>query len=163
MIVLNEATQPADPIDEAIASLLEAALAHSENVTPAELAQAVLEGAQVLAEAGGLISWVKRVYSGKDDSASGEIEKESKGKLTAAKKKELLAHVEKLIDEAEKEIGKGEDGQSKGLMMRMGRTLLGGWPSLLLRAMNRSNGGIAAYLSSLRAVKTKLQAAPTEG
>ena len=111
----------------------------------------LLDGA--LEEAGGLLSWIKRLYTATDDripfELSGEIQR---GVRDAAHRQKLLDEIDGFIREAEK----AESGDSVGDFAR------GGLLGVRHRGDARSSGKIARYIKSLRAIRAKVQAVKTK-
>lgn len=108
---------------------------------------------EVLEEAGGLLSWVKRLYAATDDRIPFELTGEiQRGVRDSAHRQKLLDEIDDFIREAEK----AESGDSTGDFLR------GGVIGVSRRGDARSSGKIARYIESLRAIRAKVQAVKTK-
>jgi butyrate kinase len=100
-----------------------------------------------LNEAGGLLSWLARVYTGKDKDLPGELEEELSKIKTQAEKENLIKEINDFIYDAEQNISNDTRVVLRG-------SLLG----LMLTNKNRQNGVLDKYLSKLKEIRVKIRA-----
>jgi hypothetical protein len=105
---------------------------------------------QILGEAGGLISWFKRMYTATDGSVTRDLEFEiQRGIKDEEHRKKLLAEIDQFIKEA-------EAAQKGGVVSD---TFLAGAVGAWLRGKARSSGKIKEYIARLRSARAKLASA----
>jgi hypothetical protein len=172
MIVLREAAEDLtpDPVLDAAFALAEAAAASESSYSPELLAVYAQGAAMSLSEAGGLFSWIKRHYLAHDSSAAPEMRKEIEhGVRDEEHRKELIAHCDKLIHEAEHSWHVGS-GMVLGTAARAGAAMVGGpvtaignlhWlVGVVGRTAARSTGAVRKYIEAVKAVRSEIEKAP---
>ncbi len=142
----------ADPVDAAVLSLAEAAIASEREITVEQLQEAVAAKVEELTEAGGLISWLSRAHTGKDSTLPGKVKSEMNLIRTKADRDKHLEQVEKLIDEAK--------GVTAGQVLYHLAVpgLLFGTIGLIWRALNKNSASVTEYRTALHKLHGELKA-----
>lgn len=107
-----------------------------------------------LAEAGGLLSWLKRAYIGMDSSLLDELEEELKGRITTEReKRETLRDIDKFVQE-----GKGPTGTQLVYHLFAPHGPIGPIVSFILRTSNTNSGERGKYVEAMKKIRDKVSA-----
>lgn len=107
-----------------------------------------------LAEAGGLISWLKRAYTGMDTKLIDELRDEIKNKIkTEAQKEDALRDIDKFIRE-----GRGLTGTQLVYHLFAPHTWLGPIVSFIIRHSNTEDGSRERYVDAMKKVRAEVAA-----
>jgi hypothetical protein len=168
-IVLNEDTAATDQLNEALFALVEAAMASEVAYTPEALKEMVDFQIEALNEAGGLISWIKRHYTGVDHNVPGQFKREIEaGIKSESQRRTMIASVDAMIAKAERALHGGSGGDfAKGLIpawVLLGPVagIAGGVTRAAMTGGNRQSGQIEKYIKALKDVKAEIKAAEIE-
>lgn len=139
-----------DPVAAALEALVEAALASDEKFSPEMLAGMVRSRA--LEEAGGLVSWLKRAYTGMDSDLIAELRDDLDKRVKTAKDKaDILADIDKFIAE-----GKGLQTSQALYHLLPPSTTIGVAATFIIRNSNTKDGSRAKYVEALKKVREEV-------
>lgn len=107
-------------------------------------------GLEPLDEAGGLVSWIKRMYTAKDDSVVSELNLEiDRGIRDEDHRKKTLKDIDGFIEEAEK-------AESGGKLQDF---MHGALPGMINRGKARDSGAIRSYIAALKKIRARVVSA----
>jgi len=120
-----------------------------------EMAELDMDGTEALDEAGGLGSWLKRAYTGMDESLLDQLRDEIDSKVTTeAQRRKTLAEIDKFLAQA-----KGLTGGQAVYHLFVTGPFFAAWGfAAVLRYMNKNDGSREDYIQAMKSLRAEVAA-----
>ncbi len=152
MSIILENTEPyqPDPVQQALEAFVEAARQSDIPYTAESLAEMVR--GEVLQEAGGVLSWLKRWISGTDSNLLDELRADIDKIKTEEDKRKVLADIDKFLKQAKGLTG----GQIAAFVLT--NPILWGGIALVVRAIKSNDGSTKEYIEAMQKLRSEVLA-----